>query len=239
LLAVFLLSAGAGVHAALPRPHCQKGTDTAKTDQEKFQGTWLVVWQEQAGKAVPLIALQKMGAKIVVQGDRMQWQSKPGKEKTTPEDLNLTFRLDQSRSPTVIHGTVITEPHKEKKTAAIYEFLLNGEALQICWNLRDGGKPPAKFFAGKGSRHFRLDLVREDTQKSAEKAEPKRKPERTISLDGVRDKKRWKEVAEWLSDQTELPTVSPPRPPIGPIPSWPKEKRKLTIAKLWTSSTPS
>jgi uncharacterized protein (TIGR03067 family) len=231
LLAGFFWCLGVGIIVSGANPPRQKEKGTPTTAQDRFQGSWLVVWQEHDGKAVPLTALQKAGAKIAVRGDRMRWQSKLGTEKLAPEDSDLTFRLDPPRNPQVIRGKASTGPRKGKTRTGLYEFLLNAEALRICWDSPDGERSFAEFHAEKGSGRLRLDLVREETQKAAEKAESQRKPDKTISLEGVRGKKRWKEVLEWLADQTGIPVVW--RSATGlPNIAWPKENLKYSIGEV-------
>jgi uncharacterized protein (TIGR03067 family) len=198
LLAGILLSGGAGIittwaataPAGAGTPPGQEKTDGANADRDKFQGTWLVVWKQQEGNAVPFNVLQTAGAKIIVQGDRMRWQVKPGAKGVAGEDAEVTIRLDPSREPKVLHGTATAGARKGKMTTAIYEFLLNGEALRICWDTRGGEKPPAEFHAGeKGSGMMLLKLVREEAQMAVAKSGPAPKPGKMISLEGVRDKK--------------------------------------------------
>jgi uncharacterized protein (TIGR03067 family) len=115
----------------------QKPSD-AKKDEERLQGTWLVVSGEHAGKPVPDKMVQ--GLRQIMKGNRLTIQL--GTE-TLAEG---TFTLDPTKKPPAIDVEVIEKDGKTRKGLGIYE--LDGDTLKLCM---DPKERPTDFKTKAGS----------------------------------------------------------------------------------------
>ena len=64
--------------------------ETPKSDLDKYQGTWVFVSEEFAGKTVPAEDLERHS--YTVHGDKLRYDSRG-------EDRWATIKLDQTKSP--------------------------------------------------------------------------------------------------------------------------------------------
>jgi uncharacterized protein (TIGR03067 family) len=115
----------------------QKPSD-AKKDEERLQGTWLVVSGEHAGKPVPAEMVQ--GLRQTMKGNRLTVQSGT---KTLGEG---TFTLDPMKKPPAIDVELIEKDGKTKRGLGIYE--LDGDTLKLCM---DPKERPTDFKTKAGS----------------------------------------------------------------------------------------
>lgn len=124
------------------------GTDTRageKSDVEKelkkFQGVWTIESSETGGKVTPANFLK--GVTITFEGDK--YTVKNGKDVIQVG----TQKLDPSKSPKTLDGTVIDGVGKGAVIPGIYEF--DGDTLRFCFD-EEGKKRPTEFKSPAGTQ---------------------------------------------------------------------------------------
>ena len=129
---VLTVSVGAGARAG----------DKADVEKElkKFQGTWTVELVEAEGKELPIDPFK--GMTVTFEGDK--YTVKIG-EKVIQ---TATQKLDPSKSPKTLDGTVAEGPNKGTVILGIYE--IGGDTLKICFD-PEGKKRPTEFKTAAGS----------------------------------------------------------------------------------------
>ena len=113
-----------------------RADDKADVEKElkKFQGTWTFESVETGGKEIPIANFKGMtvtfeGAKYTVKiGDKVI--------------QTATQKLDPSRSPKTLDGTVAEGPNKGTVILGIYE--ISGDRLKVCFD-PEGKKRPTQF----------------------------------------------------------------------------------------------
>ena len=135
LLATLALTASGGPGA--------RADDKADVEKElkKFQGTWTVGSVEVEGKELPIALFEGMA--VTFEGDK--YTVKVG-------DMVIqkaTQKLDLSRSPKALDGTVAEGPHKGTVILGIYE--ITEDTLRVCFD-PEGKKRPTEFKTAAGSQ---------------------------------------------------------------------------------------
>ena len=119
------------------------GSEAAKKELARLQGTWKAVKLEQDGKRIDSEDLL-----AVISGEKFIM-------KTGGEDQVSRIKLDPSKKPAAID----IHPQKEKATVlGIYK--LEGKRLTICFAVGGKQKRPQKFTAPKGSGNALFVLQR-------------------------------------------------------------------------------
>jgi len=128
-----LASGGPGVRAG----------DKADVEKElkKFQGVWAIESMESGGKKIPLEAVKDVT--LTFEGDN--YTVKNGKDVIQVG----TQKLDASKSPKTLDGTVIEGFGKGAVTPGIYE--IDGDTLKVCYD-EEGKKRPTEFKTADGSK---------------------------------------------------------------------------------------
>src|SRR6516164_10449850 len=126
-----------------------KGADDAKADQNKLDGTWLVVEAELGGQKLPAdsvkttkLVMQKGNYTVTVGG-------------ATDEG---TVEVDASKKPKTMDIKGTKGPNQGKNIPAIYE--LDGNMLKICYGL-GGEKRPTEFKTGTNPKLYLVTYKRD------------------------------------------------------------------------------
>ena len=129
----FAASGGSGARA----------DDKADVEKElkKFQGTWTVESVEAGGKEVPIDLFK--GMTVIFEGDK--YTVKMGDKVIQ----TATQKLDPSKSPKTLDGTVTEGPNKGTVILGIYE--ISGDTLKVCFD-PEGKKRPTEFKTAAGSQ---------------------------------------------------------------------------------------
>jgi uncharacterized protein (TIGR03067 family) len=135
LLCTLVLTASGGTGA--------RAGDKADVEKElkKFQGTWMVELVEAGGKEVPIDMFK--GMTVTFEGDR--YTVKMGDEVVQA----ATQKLDPSKSPKTLDGTLAEGPNKGTVILGIYE--ISGDKLKVCFD-PEGKKRPTEFKTAAGSQ---------------------------------------------------------------------------------------
>src|SRR5262245_36097564 len=117
--------------------------DKAAVEKElkKFQGTWTVESVEAGGKEIPIDNFK--GMTVTFEGDT--YTVKIGDKVI----LAATQKLDPSKSPKTLDGTVAEGPGKGTVILGIYE--ISGDTLKVCFD-EAGKKRPTEFKTAAGSQ---------------------------------------------------------------------------------------
>lgn len=119
----------------------------ASNDQEKLQGTWIVISAEKDGK----VDEQRKGAKVLYRGDTFTRIMPMG-------NANGTFKLDPSSNLKSMNITYLEGREKGQTWAGIYS--LEGDTLKLCYAAV--GKPrPSEFTCKEGSGQVLILLKRQ------------------------------------------------------------------------------
>ncbi len=110
--------------------------DTPRSDLDKYQGTWVLVSEEFAGKTIPAGDLENLS--YTVRGDKLRYTSR-GK------DRSATIHLDQTKSP----RTYDLVRDDGRPLRGIYAW--DGENIKIC-SADDRGDRPKEFKTKAGSK---------------------------------------------------------------------------------------
>ncbi len=123
--------------------------DSAKTDQEKFNGSWKAVSVEYDGKEVPKDAVDKIS--LLVKGEDYTF--------TRGDDVvKGTHKLDASKKPKTIDAVRSEGEGKGKPLLGIYE--LTDDAYKVCFG-PPGGDRPTEFVSKPGSKVRLIVMKRE------------------------------------------------------------------------------
>jgi uncharacterized protein (TIGR03067 family) len=125
----FAVSGGAGDKGAIEK------------ELKKFQGAWTVESVEAGGKEIPIANFK--GMTVTFEGDN--YTVKIG-DKTIQ---SATQKLDPSKSPKTLDGTVAEGPHKGTVILGIYE--ISDDTLKVCFD-PEGKKRPTEFKTVAGSQ---------------------------------------------------------------------------------------
>ena len=124
------------------------GTGTRADDKEdvkkelkKFEGTWTVESMESGGKKIPAEAMKDVT--LTFEGDK--YTVKNGKDVI---QVGMQ-KLDASKSPKTLDGTVIEGFGKGAVMPGIYE--IDGDTLKVCYD-EEGKKRPTEFKTAAGSQ---------------------------------------------------------------------------------------
>jgi uncharacterized protein (TIGR03067 family) len=113
---------------------------SATSDKEKLQGTWQLVSIELNKQNIPLEDLKSgkvvVAAQLVVKGDSYVFTL--GEER-----LELTFTMDQTKTPKTIDMTIVAGKEKGKVYHGIYK--LEGDIYTICRNFEPDNDRPTEF----------------------------------------------------------------------------------------------
>jgi uncharacterized protein (TIGR03067 family) len=120
-----------------------------KKDEDKIQGTWIVVSHEMVGRKMPAEELK--GWKLTLKDGTLTGEK--GKDKGKG-----TYKLDASRKPKIIDITY-DEENEKMTTVAIYE--LKGDTLKLCWSEKVPEHRPTKFASDEESGQTVMVLKRE------------------------------------------------------------------------------
>jgi RNA polymerase sigma factor (sigma-70 family) len=131
--ALAVVVSGAGVAAVVPRA-LGDGDDAAKLKAElkKFQGTWVDVYAEKAGKE-----LEVGGHELKFDGETFSVADHGRVEEKG------TIKLNPSKHPMEIDLRFQGGNHEERTVLGIYTW--NGENLKLCWGEPGGGTRPTDF----------------------------------------------------------------------------------------------
>jgi uncharacterized protein (TIGR03067 family) len=135
LLAALVLTATGGSES--------RADDKAEVEKElkKFQGTWTVESVKAGEMEIPIDNFK--GMTVTFAGDR--YTVKVG-------DMVIqkaSQKLDPSKSPKALDGTVSEGPHKGTVILGIYE--ISGDTLKVCFD-PEGKKRPTEFKTAAGSQ---------------------------------------------------------------------------------------
>ncbi len=132
---------------ALPEKNDVKPDAGAAADQQKMQGTWVVVSAVKDGRRNE----QRLGAKVVYKGDTFQ--------RLMPNaNARGTFKLEPGPKVKRMDITYLEGPEKGQTWAGIYS--LEGDVLKLCYAAV--GKPrPSEFTSTEGSQQLLILLRRE------------------------------------------------------------------------------
>jgi uncharacterized protein (TIGR03067 family) len=135
LLCTFVLTASGGIGA--------QGGDKADVEKElkMFHGAWKVELVEAGGKKLPIDLFKEMTVNF--EGDK--YTVKIG-DKVIQK---ATQKLDPSKSPKTLDGTVAEGPNKGTVILGIYE--ISGDTLKVCFD-PEGKKRPTEFKTADGSQ---------------------------------------------------------------------------------------
>jgi len=122
--------------------------DTARTDQQKLQGTWNVLAGNEGGKT--LLPSRVKGAKMVVAGNTL-------KVFEQDKQRQMTFTLRPTQELRAIDMTITEGKRKGETSQGIYA--LDGDMLKICFAL-PGKVRPANFIPAQGSGEMLFVLKR-------------------------------------------------------------------------------
>jgi uncharacterized protein (TIGR03067 family) len=114
--------------------------DSARTDDERLQGTWKVLSLVVNGEKIAVDKIQD--SRLVIQGDKYSFRL--GEMK-----LEMTYKADASKKPHTLDMTVTEGPMKGKTYHAIYA-LENGN-LKICRHVEADQTRPSQFASPSGS----------------------------------------------------------------------------------------
>jgi uncharacterized protein (TIGR03067 family) len=148
---------------------------SAKSDQEKMQGTWRGVSASVQGQRMPDEIIKAVGPAITIAGNKLTWKANP-----TPDAKDLfggvlaTFRLegilhlDPTKSPKTVDLTVLGQNPKTPlgtpaPRALLGIYRLDGDTLELCIAV-DPEHPeerPAKFESVPGKFIAHVTLKRE------------------------------------------------------------------------------
>jgi uncharacterized protein (TIGR03067 family) len=109
-----------------------------KKDEEKLQGTWILVSSEQGGRATPDNVAKTM--KMTVKGDQITINSDTTEEK-------MTFKLDPTKKPKTVDFLVKKGGMDDVAVPGIYE--LKDDELKICYVQGGLGERPTEFVTKK------------------------------------------------------------------------------------------
>lgn len=123
-----------------------------KKDEDKIQGTWIVVSVEDGGRA----DADKVGVKLVFEGDMVTIKDPKHEEKAK-------IKLDPAKKPKTIDITPGEKGAPAKVVQGIYE--LNKDELKICFTRGGGGARPTEFVSKAGSDVSLIVLKREKKEK--------------------------------------------------------------------------
>jgi uncharacterized protein (TIGR03067 family) len=118
-----------------------------KSDQDKFQGDWVLTKAEQAGQEIGEEALKT--AKWSVKGTKYTFEI-GGME----EEGN--FKLEPDKKPAGIELDIKSGNDAGKKQGGIYKF--QGDTMVICFNRPGETEKPTKFSTEEGGGFFMITL---------------------------------------------------------------------------------
>ncbi|HYV39250.1 MAG TPA: TIGR03067 domain-containing protein [Gemmataceae bacterium] len=143
-------------------PAAQDKGGAAKTDLEKFQGTWVFVTTEEDGKPGPKFKRGSPIQTITFQGDKFEV-----KQNATVVQAG-TQKLDPSKNPKTLDATVTEGEGKGTIQLGIYEMM--GDSLRACFD-RQGKSRPTEFKANAGSGYYLATVLR-DVGKGVSRNDP-------------------------------------------------------------------
>ena len=108
---------------------------------KKFQGTWTVESVEAGGMELPIDLFK--GMTVTFEGDK--YTVKMGDQMIQA----ATQKLEPSKSPKTLDGTVTEGPHKGTVILGIYE--ISEDTLKVCFD-PEGKKRPTEFKSASGSQ---------------------------------------------------------------------------------------
>ena len=130
---------GAGLGAAPPR------RGAPDDDLERYQGTWVLVAEEVAGKTSSEEELE--GVSRIVQGDRVT-------RRATATTSKAILRLDPTSEPKRYDAEIIEGPSRGRLIHGIYRF--EGDRLKTCADTTGMSRP--KTFATSSQDHYSLQV---------------------------------------------------------------------------------
>jgi uncharacterized protein (TIGR03067 family) len=126
-----------------------------KKDEDKIQGTWIVVSAQFGGESKP--DDEAKNAKFVIKGDLITI-SEPKRE---GREEKATFKLDPTKKPKTID--LVPEKGDKKETVlGIYE--LKDDELKLCF-VKGGKERPTEFASKAGTDQGLIVLKREKKDK--------------------------------------------------------------------------
>jgi uncharacterized protein (TIGR03067 family) len=123
-----------------------------KKDEEKMQGTWLVVSMVREGTSAADAEFKNV--KVTIKDDVLA-------VKDGDKDEQVTIKLDPTKTPKTIDMATKNKPMAEQ-ISGIYE--LKGDDLKICF-AKGGGARPTEFASKPGSNDALIVLKREKQTK--------------------------------------------------------------------------
>jgi RNA polymerase sigma factor (sigma-70 family) len=148
--ALAVVVTGAGVAAGLPRAlAAADDADKVQAEKKKFQGTWVDVYAEKAGKEQEQVGDHqlKFDGETFSVADHGHVEEKG------------TFKLDPSKNPKEIDLRLRDRNDEEKTALGIYTW--DGENLKLCLGEPGGGTRPKDFTTMPEAR-FLLIVKRQD-----------------------------------------------------------------------------
>jgi RNA polymerase sigma factor (sigma-70 family) len=148
-LVLLALGAGGAVTAvcacrALADPQAAAGKGAGQEDEDKIQGTWVLVSAQKGGQ--DMVEEELKGRKLTFTGGKMTVKKGDREEKTA------TYKLDPTKMPKEIDTA-----DGDKRLRGIYK--LDGDTLTLC--VDEGDERPAEFASPPGTPAELLVLKRE------------------------------------------------------------------------------
>jgi uncharacterized protein (TIGR03067 family) len=127
-----------------------KESKDSKFDKTKLIGNWKYVAAVKDGEKVDEARLKNQA--VIISKETFTLKS--------PEStFVMKYEFDEKKSPVQVKFTMTESPFGAgSKAEGIIE--LNGDDLKICYAPMEGDKPPTKFEAKEGSKHFFFTLKR-------------------------------------------------------------------------------
>jgi RNA polymerase sigma factor (sigma-70 family) len=133
-----------------------------KTDLERMQGDWKVVFKKDTGREAPKEAIESWDHLFFIQGDSLVIRDKA-------KILQGTVKVNSAANPKTINVTIGKGGEKRE---GIYTF--EGEKLKVCWAGWERQRP-TKFSAEKEDRGDWIMILEKDTSVRNELEEQARK----------------------------------------------------------------
>lgn len=130
------------------------GTDDAKQDLDKMQGTWKVIVAERDAAKLPEKVLQAM--QVVIKDDSLTIIGDKNAKYPTP--AAGTLKLTPTSKPKSFDITTSLTGVESKVAHGIYE--LTDNTLRMCWT-RKGGERPSEFATKPNSNGVLFVLKRD------------------------------------------------------------------------------
>jgi uncharacterized protein (TIGR03067 family) len=122
-----------------------------RTDEEEFQGEWVMVGLEVREEAVP--AEKLAGTSLVIKKNKYTTVVKK-------KEYPVTFKLDPKQDPKHIDMYIPSDSGEPQLSKGIYK--IDGDKLTICRGQAPGGERPRNFVSSASNDHFVVTWERKE-----------------------------------------------------------------------------